>query len=244
MTKRNLSTPPGYRKTITPKGRVAYAAENDQVLMIHEEFLRVLKERYHGVKMLNQFQCVRPHLSKRFFLKIDIEDAFGSLSRADVESVLHIHFEHCEQFFFHKEGGLIQGAKASPWIWHLYCLSLFDMDMYLRCKRNKLAYTRYCDDILISSHQRIPKKLRKELYTIIRDTGLKIKEKKTEVVDRKLQSITFVGIHFTKGIVTATPEFMEKLDACLKKGGDPNKMEGLASWAKQILALKRKGDML
>lgn len=252
-TRGKLTTPCGYRKTSTRKNehskrRIVY--EPDEVVRPLHGTIRIqIINEFPKIRMLNSIKCAKQHLGRRFLLKIDLEDAFGSVDHEDVRRVLGLNFGQLKEFFFHKEGGLIQGALVSPWIFHLYCLKLIDYALYYYCRKNKFVITRYCDDILISSHARITKAQRKGIYKIIRDAGLRINEKKTRVIDYKFQSLTFCGIRFSHGKILPTKEFVHKL-LDIYAGEEPPslkglmRIQGLLSWQNDIVALKKWGDIL
>lgn len=99
----------------------------------------------------------RPHTSKRMIICLDLKDFFTS-----------IHFGRVRGMFLNqpfnfnttistvlanltcRNGSLPQGAPSSPIISNYICRR-FDGDFMKLCAKYKLVYTRYCDDITIST---------------------------------------------------------------------------------------------
>lgn len=98
------------------------------------------------------------HSGKKFVANMDIENYFGSISRANVARILgragfspasvEIVSRLCT-----KDDVLPQGAPTSPALSNTY---LFDFDTALseQCAARGLDYTRYADDISISGHNK------------------------------------------------------------------------------------------
>jgi len=234
----NHPTPPGFLRRRTKKGRLVFEPKS-AARAVHVMFLEDLGE----VKFFNQFECVKAHMSNRFFLKLDIENAFDSVDAFKADVQLDIDFGDTWMYFFHKKGGLIQGAPASPIIFHLYCSVVLDPHMKEWCDLNGLVYTRYVDDILISAPRtskekldQFGKKKRKIIRNIIRDAGFSINEDKAVLVDNKYTPVIFLGMEIFKNRVWTEPEFAEKL-AHEKPG--TKRYIGLNAWGKKVIALNK-----
>lgn len=94
------------------------------------------------------------HCRKAYVANIDIENYFGSVSQADVRTILQkasysVAASEIVSGLCTKGGKLPQGAPSSPSISnaHLYG---FDVEMERQCNARQLSYTRYADDITIS----------------------------------------------------------------------------------------------
>jgi hypothetical protein len=146
------------------------------------------------------------HARNRYFLCLDIKNAFGSVDREKLTKWLRLSlgkpitdplghelsFETLEgylrSYFFVEEemgGGLIQGAPASPDLFNLYAGHYLDRALNLLAKRYGLTYTRYLDDLLFSSPRKIGYRKRRAIRKAIREAGLAISEGKSELVDLK-----------------------------------------------------------
>lgn len=100
----------------------------------------------------------RKHKS-RWFLKVDIHDFFGSTTEAMVAEAFANTYPTCNASTWTKnswtkictkDGKVPQGAPTSPFICNLVMIP-YDMKIQNYCHKNGLIYTRYADDILISS---------------------------------------------------------------------------------------------
>ena len=225
----NHLTPPGFFRRRGPKGRIVFEP-SEEVSLIHKEFLMGIGK----VHFPDQCDCVRPHLKNRFFLKIDLRDAYDSVSAFDAEVILDLPFGDDWVYFFHQNGGLIQGAPASPALFNLYCCETLDRHLEEYSYVNCLTYTRYVDDLFFSSQGRIGKKRRWAIRDAVRKGGFLVNEKKTMLVDNKHAKITYVGMKIYRGIARPTREFLVKLrDA--EEGS--HKHKGLLEWKKRVLAV-------
>lgn len=116
------------------------------------------KKSVHGyVKKHSIITNSEVHVNKRIVINIDIKDFFSSIHFGRVMGLFQK-----EPFNFSKEiakmlarlvcykGRLPQGAPSSPIISNFIARGL-DNDLIKLTSQNKLLYTRYCDDITISS---------------------------------------------------------------------------------------------
>lgn len=97
-----------------------------------------------------------PHVGKRYLLKLDISDFFGSIRFEQVHSAaFHTRYFSRQVGFLLttlccKDGVLPQGAPTSPALSNLVMRN-FDTNMARWCQRRGIAYTRYCDDLTFSA---------------------------------------------------------------------------------------------
>ena len=100
------------------------------------------------------------HVGKRFVLNIDLEDFFGSINFGRVYGLLCKPPHNVERQIAAAiakiathENSLPQGAPTSPILANLICAKL-DAEMARLCRVNKCTYSRYADDITISSQMK------------------------------------------------------------------------------------------
>lgn len=126
----------------------------------------------------------KPHLNKKYILKLDIKDFFSNITYGRVYHMFLSHFPVRYAKLFAElccyNDKLIQGAPTSPAISNIIMLD-FDNSVEHYCKDNGISYTRYCDDITLSSD--IPlntayHKIKKELYKY----GFELNTSKTHFV--------------------------------------------------------------
>ena len=133
------------------------------------------------------------HRNKRFVLNVDLSDFFDSFHFGRVRGF----FKNNKDFLCSEEitlliaqiacyqGKLPQGAPSSPVITNLICGSL-DFRISKLCKKYKLDYTRYADDMTFSTNNiyflRDNENFIKELTSVVVRSGFKINEKKTRLL--------------------------------------------------------------
>lgn len=101
-------------------------------------------------------ECASMHCQARTILKLDIEDFFDNVSEDLVSRIFNKLFGFSEKVSMvlaricTVDGALPQGGLTSS---YLASLALFEIEsnIYSRLKNKKLTYTRYVDDITISS---------------------------------------------------------------------------------------------
>lgn len=153
------------------------------------------------------------HTNKNLVLNIDIKDFFTSIkfNRLVGFFIKDKHFELSEEVAFtiariatFREsddvmGYLPQGSPCSPVISNLFT-AMLDSRLVKLCKKNKCVYTRYADDITISTNL---KEFPKNILTIVNDRivlderlkrqfeafGFNINHKKTRIANRKQRQV-------------------------------------------------------
>ena len=100
------------------------------------------------------------HVGKRYVLNIDIADFFGSINFGRVYKLLtkppygiEKHVAAAIAKLATHENSLPQGAPTSPVLANLICAKL-DSELGKLCRLNKCTYSRYADDITISSQMK------------------------------------------------------------------------------------------
>ncbi|HEM3576362.1 TPA: RNA-directed DNA polymerase, partial [Streptococcus suis] len=132
------------------------------------------------------------HRNKKYIIKIDLEDFFDSFTFYRVKG----YFEKNRDFQLSKEismtlanlvcykSKLPQGAPSSPILTNMIG-RILDSRILKICKRYRLKYTRYADDMTFSTNDdTITKTLDdflSELDNVIENSGFKINEEKTRV---------------------------------------------------------------
>lgn len=156
----------------------------------------------------------RKHLRKRHVINFDILNFFPTIHFGRVRGVFKaapFHFNDDTATFLANlctyNSVLPQGAPTSPIISNLICRSL-DNDLLSLSIRNKCAYTRYADDITISTSLKdIPDQigtivdnkieLSPAITEIFKSNGFQINDKKTRLSNR-YQSQIVTGLKVNK----------------------------------------------
>ena len=122
------------------------------------------------VKEKNLYHNVSPHSANRYFLCLDLEDFFPSISVERVRNIFRlIGYSWKTSFFLSAlctcNGGLPQGGVTSPALSNLAAAKL-DRRIAGFTSRRNIVFTRYADDITLSSNN--PASLCKALPTVMR----------------------------------------------------------------------------
>ena len=208
---------------VTRKNGLTFYRPNDAMTMIHEEFVREIKQTLSSDKRLfsegikkkfiltyrkNRVRCVADHRFNRFFYKTDIRNFFDSISCKEMARVVsqidktfseEKIYQLLKRYFFHQNGGLVIGANASPFLADLYAFYKLDLPLMDLCDRYGVVYTRYVDDLIFSSEQSIGTKKRRKIRNIISSARLEVNHQKSDVFDlqeRKTAQFLGVGIEF------------------------------------------------
>ncbi len=124
-----------------------------------------------------------PHIGKKYLLKMDISDFFGSI-RFD-----HVYSAVFNTRRFPKQIGVMltelccykdylpQGAPTSPAISNLV-MKNFDNNIGAWCDKNGISYTRYCDDLTFSSDKPLSNVFVK-VSKMLDEMGFELNQKKT-----------------------------------------------------------------
>ncbi len=230
---------------------------NESMSILHKRLINYLRDLKFplpfafGARPKNSpLKNVWWHRHNRYFYLLDLRKAYSSVScekLTDILCSLDEELRNCEQgvykfldeycFFFGK--GLVTGAPASPDLFNIYAGVLVDKPLGVFCKKHNLTFTRYLDDLALSS-SKIPigKRKRQEIRTIIKDAGFGVNHHKSRVCDLKKGAIVINGVSLEMGGRTFVPRyylrkirgFMRKLslEATLKKS-DKQTLNGMMS---------------
>ncbi len=161
------------------------------------------------------------HKGNRFFLLYDIRGAYPSvnlerliwcLGQCDPRSVSTGDWyyeveEVLKRFVMAEEGGLMTGAPSSPDWFNLYAGVLIDVPLGAYCAKHGLTYTRYLDDITISSPKPIghrvngkrkSRAIRDGIRAIIESSGMAIHDEKAFAHDIQRGPVVINGIGMDK----------------------------------------------
>jgi RNA-directed DNA polymerase len=112
-------------------------------------------------KGVNIRDAVLPHSNNRYFYQTDVANFFGSITKNLVENALKTRLDgvpisDLQNFIpiilglVTYENNLPLGFPTSPSISNI-CLYDFDNELASRCEKMSIVYTRYADDIILSS---------------------------------------------------------------------------------------------
>lgn len=133
------------------------------------------------------------HINKKFVLNIDLENFFNTIGSLRVYSMFiaygiqHKEAEKMTNICTYK-GCLPQGAPSSPCISNIICNNL-DKRLANLCKIIDGNYTRYADDITISTNNAKIKKYIKTIEKIIIEEGFQINYKKHRLLTHNTKQV-------------------------------------------------------
>lgn len=134
----------------------------------------------------------KPHIGSQYVLSIDLQDFFPSVAANKVYGVFSSVGYNKEMCVLLTnlcvfKGGLPQGAPTSPKLANLVCSKL-DSRIQGYAGPKGITYTRYADDITLSSHSALKiQKAKAFLGTIISSEGFRINKSKTTISGVKKQ---------------------------------------------------------
>lgn len=132
---------------------------------------------------------LKPHVNKKYYLRLDIKNFFESINYKTLEEVFNYYFRINDETNKEKlldfielvtlNGKVPQGAITSPTLSNIVFRQL-DLRIYKYCKKFKITYTRYADDLLFSSENNYLHKeyFIKKIKYIISEMGFKLNNKK------------------------------------------------------------------
>jgi retron-type reverse transcriptase len=157
----------------------------------------------HGfVKNRSIVTNAKAHEGAQWMLCVDLKDFFDNIRKCNV-------FQYFDSLGYEKsvttaltsfctyENHLPQGAPTSPCLSNLIAIEM-DTDIQYYCEKNGFVYTRYADDITISSKTKIAPNIR-EVNKIIHKHGFRLNSKKTKLIHQG-QKMKVTGLTVGKGV--------------------------------------------
>lgn len=164
---------------------------------------------YAYQKGKNIKQCVEQHISNKGFVKYDIKKFFNSIRKSKLLKSIMKHLEINKRYerelkdileTCYYNNKLPLGLVLSPILSDIF-LKDFDSDMIEKLDSEEISYTRYADDIMISSknivNEEFCKKIDSIITTELETVRLEINEKKKIVKNLTTQGdyIRYVGLN-------------------------------------------------
>ena len=201
----------GCRKLSVPDDLLKYVQRQiNKVLLCYMPSSVYATAYEYGKSILSNAQ---PHIGKRYMLKLDIDDFFGTVkyTRVKDSAFPREHFAENLRILLarlcYNGEGLPQGAATSPKIANLV-LSNFDERIGIWCADRGIAYTRYCDDMTFSSDMPLAgvyKHARDELFK----EGFLLNKSKTRYIDSDhRQQVTGIVVNNSPKVAT---EYQKKI---------------------------------
>lgn len=179
-----------------------------------------------GDNILNN---AKRHIDQSYVINVDIKDFFPSITAEKVYSIFSaIGYEKEVAWTLTNlvtyKGTLPQGSPCSPKLANLICHRL-DARIYGFCKSKNMVYSRYADDITISTSNRknISATLR-YLKNVITAEGFLIREEKTNVFGRGSAKV-ITGLTVSKEVRIGRKKYRELRSRILNAELSDNQIE-------------------
>lgn len=187
----------GSRKISAPNPVLKYIQKYIASSFLEDIHFRSCVHAYvHKKSIITNAKC---HIKKNYLLKLDIDNFFPSITYNRGYGVFKNHPFFYTDALAHKlaklstyKNVLPQGSPLSPIISNLICRDL-DKEIIKLGKTYNFFYTRYSDDITISSKHKISQEIINEIISIITKNNFSINEKKT-ILKTKKQRLMVTGI--------------------------------------------------
>lgn len=196
---RDIKEPVGDLKEI--QRRICYTMKSQLKVLPHNCCHGFVKYR----RCLSAMQVHQANESM-WFLKVDLKNFFPSIS----SGLIYEMFKKIPQtaqlsvearrilvdFLTDETGHLTQGCISSPYIANLVLIE-FDYLFSQYCRENNLIYTRYADDMCISSRVKFNVgPVVNEIKSLL-PAGIKLNPEKTKMTSFNQQNV-FLGIHYNQ----------------------------------------------
>ncbi len=192
----------GYRKIDVPSLNLKMIQR--WILENVVEKIAVSEKAYGFRKDRNIVDNARIHTSKKVVFNVDIKDFFPSISRKDIFYIFYdLGYTIEVSYIFSKlctyKEYLPHGSPTSPYLANIRCLKL-DFSLTELCKRMNADYSRYADDITISSNDKYKMNYNiNVIKKIIENDGFCINKKKERIqYNNQMQEVT--GLIVNDGI--------------------------------------------
>ena len=153
------------------------------------------------------------HLGRKYVLKTDIHDFFGSIGLSKVrktfESIGYPY--HTAKVMAHiccLKRRLPQGAPTSPALSNLVVKEM-DEKMARFAQSRGIRYSRYADDMVFSSDEMNFKEVLASVDRIVREEGFRLNRKKTRLLGEKKRKI-ITGVSISSGTKLTIPKTQKR----------------------------------
>lgn len=178
-------------------------------------------------KGINVKDCLLPHVNSKFFYKTDIINFFPSISshliRENIyDDVLKLSYlkQDDVDFYLDKILSLVTvddklpiGFPTSPFISN-YVMRKYDLMLKYFCNMNGFIYTRYSDDIIISSNVDINKDfITRNINSIFRkeNSPFYLNKSKTKIFTKK-HKVKILGLTINNGKISIDREIKNNIE--------------------------------
>ena len=174
-----------------------------QHFLVYKYFSKcpVSKNATAYIKGKSLLDNVKPHLFNEHFLFIDIRHFFDSIdfnrmvTKISSSNYLNLSSDCITKILkiCSKNGRFVQGNVSSPMLSNIFMKSFDDKLEKMAASLPNGVYTRYSDDIIVSSSQTIPSEIFERIKLLISEEDLSVNDHKTRF-SSYLEKIKITGI--------------------------------------------------
>lgn len=186
----------------------------------------LLESAYGSVRGRSALKNAKRHALNQYHYQVDISDAYRNVDLLRLAQILQELdstlgktleiYQFLSKFCAGEQGGLAVGGPASPMLFNIFCAATIDVAVRAMCK-GFTDYTRYLDDLTISSPRPIPRIFRRRIRDIIERAGFTINHRKSKVSNDERGAVTITGVVVTKnGELRPTTDFLKRLADMLR----------------------------
>ena len=181
----------------------------------------------------------RAHLGGRYFYQLDLRNAYAAVDISQLTDLLVagaverewskewqqrvVSFVE-ERAIIDEVPGLPLGLPASPFLFNYYCSELDKSIAYVLGQglhypyESDYVYTRWLDDLTISSHEPIQGHARRVVREIIGEHGFEIAQHKSKLHDRAKGPVTVTGVSiYPDGHMLPAPHLIGKARSAIDR---------------------------
>lgn len=202
----------GLRSIESPSEELYYCQKfvKEEIL----ENIRVFSGAYGFVKGKSIKMNAVVHARSQQMISLDIEDFFGSFKTPRIYYVFNSLCNYSKEVSMvltklcTYKGVLPQGAPTSPILSNI-CFYKVDLKIKTICDENSLIYSRYADDISISSKEKFVDDIVYEIETILKKSGFGINISKSRTY--KEQPFLITGLKIMNQTVCIPNTYVKKI---------------------------------
>lgn len=204
---------------------------NDAMRVIHRQLIDHLQQlsfdfssAHGGLPGKSIVTNATAHRKGKYFYILDIANAYENVDLDSLADVLDKNGVSISGYdtaaFLHRfcagDEGLAVGAPASPLLFNIYCAEAVDLSIRALLD-TETTYTRYLDDITISSDRPLPRVLRRRIRNVLSAAGFSISRHKARLLQVAKGPIPLPGAQIHNGELEPSEDFMERVCAELHR---------------------------
>ncbi len=193
-----------------------------------------------AIKDRSNLTNAKLHERSKVIIQLDIKDFFPFIKFKQIYNLWRYFFNFSEEVsdlltnLITLDGTLVPGAKISSDIANLIFWDK-EHDLVKSLKKDNLIYSRFVDDINISSKNKISDKLKtniiQQVHSMINSKELKLKNKKTKILNSNNQ-LLITGL-VVNNKVKVSKEYVDSVYTAINDDQNINSINGKINYIKQ-----------